>query len=147
IGAGTIVCLDRSLVAGILARVDVLMPIREPMEFWYPLGPERDLEEGRRPIRFEPPVERLSGERVHQWIGARYPTGAPGTPIPRLPDLHRIRRQQELVAVLVGGGFDFAAAAEAIEAAGPQQARIEGDGWRDDLAAIDPGWSFETFGP
>jgi hypothetical protein len=40
-----------------------------PRDLW--LSPQRPIEEGKRRIVFKPPFEELSGERIHQWIGAR----------------------------------------------------------------------------
>jgi hypothetical protein len=96
------VCLLPGAIATAFDGVTVAMPVRERMEFWYPLEPLRPIEEGRKRVVFEPPVEMLAGERIHQWLGARYRIDLPGT------DLDRIERQQQMVAVLLGEGFDFA---------------------------------------
>src|SRR5690606_8899462 len=96
-------CLGREAVKEGLAGAEVLMPVTRPLEFWYPLAPELEIEDGRKPVRFEPPVERLAGERLHQWIGARYSDADADA-----GDLRRIERQQELLAVMLGEGFDFA---------------------------------------
>jgi hypothetical protein len=74
------------------------------MDFWYPLAPTRPIEEGRKQVSFRPPSERLSGERLHQWIGARTRVTGAGS------DLQRIERQQALVQVLLSSEFDFARA-------------------------------------
>lgn len=95
IDAAHCLCLRPDGIRPALEGVRVKMPIREPMEFEYEGGW----------VRFEPPVEELHGERIHAWIGARRHRG--GSPPGWLPDLDRIRRQQELIAVLLGDDFDF----------------------------------------
>jgi hypothetical protein len=98
-----VLCLRRSATEAALAGVEATVPVSEPMDFWYPLTPTRPIEEGRKQISFRPPNERLSGERLHQWIGARTRVSGAGS------DLQRIERQQVLVRVLLAAGFDFAA--------------------------------------
>ena len=71
------------------------------MEFWYPLTPTSPIREAKKRIVFEPPIEKLSGERLHQWLGARRRIDKPSD------DRGRIVRQQELVAVALGEGIDF----------------------------------------
>lgn len=66
-------CLRREATEQALRDVTVTVPIKNRLAFWYPLEPQRPLEEGRKLVVFEPPEERLQGERIHQWIGARYP--------------------------------------------------------------------------
>lgn len=95
------ICLTPRAIASTLADETILMPLGEPLEFWYPQAPDRPIEEGRKVIRFEPPLEELSGERIHQWLGARYRTSGAGS------DLERIDRQKQMLALLLGDGFDF----------------------------------------
>ncbi len=97
-----VLCLRRSATEAALDGLDLTVPVSEPMEFWYPLTPTRPIEEGRKRIAFRPPAERLSGERLHQWLGARTPVTGAGS------DLHRIERQQQFVAALLATPFDFA---------------------------------------
>jgi hypothetical protein len=98
-----VLCLRRGLTEAVLGGVTVTVPVKERLDFWYPLDPTRPIEEGRKQISFAPPSEVLSGERLHQWIGARYVVGGAGS------DLHRIRRQQALIKALLEQGFDFSA--------------------------------------
>lgn len=99
-----LICLRRSATEAALDGVEVTVPVREPLEFWYPLAPTRPIEQGRKRIAFQPPAERLSGERLHQWIGARTPVVGAGS------DLLRIERQHCLLAALLATSFDFARA-------------------------------------
>lgn len=99
------ICLRPDGIRPALEGVTIKIPIRERLEFWYPAKPGRPIEEGRQLMVFEPPVEELSGERIHAWIGARRRRGP--DPPGWQPDLDRIRRQQELIAVMLGEGFDF----------------------------------------
>ncbi|MCC6734934.1 MAG: hypothetical protein IT534_02260 [Bauldia sp.] len=96
--------LRRSATEAALARAAVTVPLRERLDFWYPSEPTRPIEDGRKAIAFSPPAERLEGERIHQWIGARTAIGRGGS------DLHRCDRQQVFVRALLGQGFDFAGA-------------------------------------
>lgn len=96
-----VVCLRRGAVERALEGVSVTVPVAHRMLFLYPLAPTALLEEGAKQIRFEPPSERLCGERIHQWLGARRVPRGGGT------DLDRIARQQLLVRALLDQGFDF----------------------------------------
>jgi hypothetical protein len=90
------ICLPRATVAAHMEGLRARVPVSEPLEFRYPADPKR-----WKRIRFDPPHEDLEGERLHQWIGARYGLDGRGS------DLPRIARQQQLVAVLLASGFDF----------------------------------------
>ena len=89
-------CLSRTACESALAAVRVLVPVPARMEFDYPLTPTSPIEEGRKTVTFDPPMEVLTGERVHQWIGARGGS-----------DLHRLERQAVLVRRLLEQRFDF----------------------------------------
>ena len=85
---------------------------------------------------FEPPIERLSGERLHQWLGARRRIDKPSD------DRGRISRQQELVAVALGDGVDFRrfiADPESVRGASPEALA--------ELARVRPLWRIQTLGP
>ncbi|CDX61681.1 hypothetical protein MPL3365_70030 [Mesorhizobium plurifarium] len=77
------------------------MPIRTPLDFWYPMTPTSRLEDGRQQVSFRPPGEMLSGERLDQWIGARTMVNRKGT------DFHRMERQIVFLRALIAQGFDF----------------------------------------
>ncbi len=94
-------CLRRSATEAALDGLELTVPVSEPMDFWYPLTPTRPIEEGRKRIAFRPPAEHLSGERLHQWLGARTSVSGAGS------DLHRIERQHQFVAALLATSFDF----------------------------------------
>lgn len=98
------VCVPRGAVERALRGLVVTVPVAEPMRFWYPLQPTRPIEEGRKPVDFLPPHEQLSGERIHQWLGARH--GRDGAVA--ASDLDRIRRQQVFVRAVLRQGFDGA---------------------------------------
>ncbi len=120
-------CLRPDGIGEALGDTSITVPVREPMEFRY----------GGGWVRFEPPVETLAGERVHAWVGAR--TRHPDMPVARRPDLDRLRRQQELVAVMIGDGFDFGRFL-----APGLPARISGSGALADLRQVRWNWSFST---
>ncbi|MBL8837599.1 MAG: LCP family protein, partial [Alphaproteobacteria bacterium] len=97
-----LICLRRRASEAALEGVRVTVPVGERLDFWYPLHPTRPIEEGRKQISFAPPAEELTGERLHQWIGARMMVGRAGS------DLFRIARQQTLLKAMLAAGVDFA---------------------------------------
>lgn len=131
-----IVCLLPDALAAAIEGLEVEVPVRRELAFWYPLAPQQPIEEGRRQVRFSPPAERLSGERIHQWIGARYAVEAPGS------DLYRLSRQQILVRCLLRDGFDFARAL-----ALPEAVRMSSPGATAELAGVDEDCLMRTLGP
>ncbi|MBA2545255.1 MAG: hypothetical protein H0V15_00120 [Solirubrobacterales bacterium] len=143
IGVEHSLCVRREALERALAGLSITVPVSERLEFWYPLEPTRPIEEGRTLIAFEPPEERLAGERIHQWLGARYerygrrePDGRRG-PLLVIGDYGRMRRQQVLLRRLLEDGFEFAsvlADQHLVSASGPEAI--------DDLAHVDRGWRF-----
>lgn len=127
-------CLSRKAVEKALAAVSVTVSVPKRLEFWYPLHPSAALEEGRKRIVFEPPRETLEGERLHQWIGARYGVGQVGT------DLGRIERQKVLLRRLLEERFPFRSVIE-----DPEELRWTGPELLSELAEVRPTWRFETF--
>jgi hypothetical protein len=94
IAAENTVCLRPDGIRPALADCAFTIPVRASIEARY----------HGETFHFRAPVDRLWGERIHAWIGARDVKGERRG----LPDLNRIARQQELVAVLLGERFDFA---------------------------------------
>jgi anionic cell wall polymer biosynthesis LytR-Cps2A-Psr (LCP) family protein len=127
------VCLLPTAVEAGLAGVEIRVPVTDEMAFWYPLEPQLPIEEGRKVVRFSPPAETLSGERIHQWIGARYVVDGAGS------DLRRIDRQQRLVESLLEERFDFGRFL-----ADPSAVRLSSPRALDELAAVRVGWILET---
>jgi len=127
-------CLQREAAEAALATIIVTVPIAQPMIFWYPVEPRRPIEEGRKLIRFDPPSEILTGERIHQWIGARYQPQGPST------DFDRMARQQVLVRQMLIDGFDFASFLH-----NRTQVSLSDDNALVELASVNASWSFNTF--
>jgi len=127
------ICLRRSAVARALNGISVTVPVEEPLRLWYPLEPEADLSDGRKPVDFDPPSERLEGERIHQWIGARRSRLGPSS------DLHRIARQQVFLQALLEQRFPFWRAIE-----DPHAVRFTGQQALTEAASVREGWSFRT---
>jgi hypothetical protein len=128
-------CIRRDAVANALVDLSISVPVTERLEFWYPLEPHRPIEEGRKLISFEPPSERLDGERIHQWIGARSEPDLGERDLLFIGDLARIRRQQVLLRRLLEEDFDFArllADPQLISASGPEA--------NEELSLVDRGW-------
>jgi anionic cell wall polymer biosynthesis LytR-Cps2A-Psr (LCP) family protein len=120
--------VTREATEAALADVSVTVPVPARMTFEYPLSPTARIEDGRKTITFEPPAERLSGERIHQWLGAR--AGS---------DLHRITRQQFFLRRLLETGFSFDRLL-----AYPERVRCSDPLALEDLAEVDGGWALET---
>jgi hypothetical protein len=128
------ICFRRQAVERALEGVSVTVPVEEEMHFWYPLEPLARIQEGRKQVSFSPPAAELSGERLHQWVGARQGVDRAVT------DLDRIRRQQVFVGALLRDGFDFGA----VLRLAPERVWSSGRAALDEVAKVDGSWSFET---
>lgn len=128
-------CLRRGATIAALAGLEVEVPVQRPLDFWYPLAPTQRIEDGRKQVSFRPPSERLSGERLHQWIGARYAVSGPSS------DLHRLARQRVLLQALLRQGTDFSGVL-----ADPDRIRIEGADPFPVLAQVRLDWRMQVFG-
>lgn len=123
--------LTRDATEHALAGVSVLVPVPARMTFDYPLTPTARIEDGRKTVVFSPPAVMLTGERVHQWLGARGGS-----------DLHRIERQKVFVRRLLDQQFDFGRCLARPDWYRASDARVF-----DDLAAVRSHWQFDTLGP
>jgi len=128
--------------ASLLSKVDIDVPVAEGLFFWYPMLPWRPIEYGRKLVKFIPPSERLSGERVHQWCGARYWAGPPERAVGN-DDLGRCRRQGVLIHRLLETGFDFRGAIGA--GFGGDGVSVSSPLGLDDVAAVRADWEFRVF--
>ncbi|BCM18563.1 hypothetical protein [Mesorhizobium sp. J8] len=127
--AESAICLRRGATEAALASASVRVPIRAPLDFWYPLTPTSRIEDGRQQVSFRPPAETLRGARLHQWIGARTMVNGQGT------DFHRMRRQIVFLRALLAQGFDFRLALK-----DPALVRIAGEDPLPLLARVTAGW-------
>jgi len=59
------------------------------------------IEDGKKIIEFKAPSEILSGDRFHEWIGARYSINRDAT------DFDRIYRQEILLTEIIKNKIDF----------------------------------------
>ncbi len=135
--ADHVVCLEREAAETLLADVEVEVEVREPLRFWYPLSPQSPLEEGRKEVSFDPPSERLSGERIHQWLGARL-----GADDHRGGDFARIARQQAFASALLSQGFSAAG----LLTERPDLFKVSDERAIAELAGITPAWRMTTLG-
>jgi hypothetical protein len=118
------------------ADLDLVVPVEEPLRFRYPLAPDMNIHtQGEKVVTFDPPSARLRGERVHQWVGARYEVGRPGS------DLRRLARQQVLVRRLLEEGALFS---EVLDR--PEDVRRFRDPERV-LSQVRVDWAMWTLGP
>jgi len=128
------ICLRRGATVAWLADVDIDVPVPRPLDFWYPLEPMLPIEEGRKQVSFRPPRERLTGERLHQWVGARYAVTG------RSSDLYRCVRQGVLLRELLRHKADFTTLL-----GDPDLYRIEGADPLPILAQVDAIWTMRVF--
>jgi hypothetical protein len=126
------ICVRRAAVERALVGVQVTVPVPGRLEFLYPLEPRARIEDGAKRIAFEPPVETLTGERIHQWLGARREPRGGGS------DLARIGRQHTLVRRLLEDGFPFAQVLD-----DPELVSVSSPHALEDLALVRPDWRFE----
>ena len=125
--------LRRGATARAAATISVEVPIDERIDFLYPLAPTRPIEEGHKLIYFHPPSERLEGERIHQWIGARMAQERKSS------DLERIQRQQVFLLALLQQSFDFKSLI-----ADPKLVRMSNKKAIAELASVDSSWRMEA---
>jgi len=117
--------------------VSVLVPINKVTKYLYPLTPWQEMKRGGKKVEFSSRTGPLSGERIHQWIGAR--TRLPGSwSYHPYPDFDRCLRQQRLIRVLLDTGFKFS--------------RLLGDGFKasgpgaiDELKKVNRRWGTILF--
>jgi anionic cell wall polymer biosynthesis LytR-Cps2A-Psr (LCP) family protein len=131
------VCFRRSALERHLERLSLTVPVTRPLDFWYPSAPTERLQDGRKLVSFRPPQERLAGERIHQWLGARTPVGRGRG----LPDLARIERQKIFVQRLLEERFRFSKLLEdpaLVSFENRPRALAE-------LSQVQPSWQFRTF--
>ena len=115
--------------------VKVTVPVPYKMKFKYPLKPVTDIHLGEKIIEFNPPQEILSGERIHQWIGAREWVGPPRPPT---QEFYRIQRQQVFLKKLLEKKFDFGLIpSEGVSVSDPKA--------YDDLKQVDEKWNLIIF--
>jgi anionic cell wall polymer biosynthesis LytR-Cps2A-Psr (LCP) family protein len=127
-------CILRDAVERALAPVEVTVPVERELVYWYPLQREKPIEEGKKLVRFDPPAELLTGERLHQWIGARYSPEGSST------DFDRIERQQVLLKCLMTQGFDFGRVIH-----NPAWLSVSSPEAFTELGQVDRTWRFETY--
>jgi len=129
-----VLCLRRSAVELALEHTTVEVAVPRRLEYLYPLAPTRPIEEGAQLVVFDPPCQSLSGERIHQWLGARKRPGRAGS------DLDRISRQQAFVRSLLAQRFDFRRCI-----ADPERVRLSDAGALAELRGVRSDWRFEIF--
>jgi hypothetical protein len=126
-------CLLPAAVEAGFEDLEVEVPVRSFLALWYPRERGLPIEEGRRLVVFEPPAERLLGERLHEWIGARYARVGSGS------DLARIERQQELLRALLRDGADFGPFLSR-----PDAVAVSSPAALEELAAVTAAWRLAT---
>ncbi|WP_162916892.1 glycosyltransferase [Dongia deserti] len=116
------------------AHLSVDVPVSEPLDFLYPLEPTKRIQEGSKTVSFRPPCERLEGERIHQWVGAR-------RGLSRLDsDFGRILRQQVFLRALLNQGFDFGRVIQ-----DDSLVQLSSGNAIEELRQVRPGWDMTCF--
>jgi anionic cell wall polymer biosynthesis LytR-Cps2A-Psr (LCP) family protein len=99
------ICLWPTSIEKFINKIgSIEVPVKTTRELKYPLHRHKPIEEGFKVITFNEPSEILTGDRFHEWIGARYavkPKGLIGC------DLDRIIRQQILIKELLNKNVDL----------------------------------------
>ncbi len=129
--------LSRAGTERVIAGLDVMMPVARAFVLTVPDVPGGDIRKARREVRFDPPATRLCGDMIHDWVAGRYSTEPS-----EAGDFGRIRRQQLLLAVLLGEGTDLSGALEQ-----PDEFDLTSKAALGELAAARADWTFETLGP
>ena len=136
IKAGSSICFKRSAIINSCHNIRVWVPIKREMKFWYPLNPTKPILEGRKSITFNPDGELLTGERIHQWMGARISFNKESG------DLDRIERHKILIRRLMAENFDFRKLLSNNDHFSTYGASVF-----EDLSQVSLDWRFETLGP
>ncbi len=97
------ICIPHTTSMKVFESLKISVPIREYSQYYYPLKPFTFIEDGQKIIQFDPPSEELYGERIHQYLGARYRIDKK----PAFLDFDRIARQQLFLKALLETKFDF----------------------------------------
>lgn len=129
------VCLRRIVTERLAEVCSITIPVEEHTSFKYPNKPNRAIEEGFKIVDFNPPEEILTGERIHQWIGARYLKAGPVT---MGSDFGRILRQQILLKKILEDYPDLFFKMKLLDR---EEMRTAGDNVFDDLFAVDKTWN------
>jgi hypothetical protein len=99
------ICIPRNMCMEALRTASIIVPIDRTLNYYYPLSPNLAIELGEKEVSFLPPKETLAGERIHQFIGARYRKNF--AEYEDLPDFERIKRQQTFLKACLEQRFDF----------------------------------------
>jgi anionic cell wall polymer biosynthesis LytR-Cps2A-Psr (LCP) family protein len=92
-------CIQPDAIEDIFNQIEtVTVPVEYDRKFKYPLHRHQPIEKGHKIVEFNSPFEDLSGDRIHEWIGARYAVDKKSS---YSSDLDRILRQQILVRVIL----------------------------------------------
>jgi len=105
-----VICVLPKAVNAYIQTIDsIQVKLNKKIEFNYPLHRHKPIEEGSRKISFDKlPV--LSGDRIHEWIGARSSPRAEYA-----SDLFRIVRQMHIVQQLIANNKHFAYSTDSIK--------------------------------
>lgn len=99
------ICIPIKTSRKLFQEVTLYVDIFEQSSYFYPIKLGQALEEGRKVVTFSPPGELLKGERIHQFLGARFRVNS--KEYTDLSDFERIRRQQIFLKALIKSRFNF----------------------------------------
>ncbi len=129
--------LSRAATERVIAGIDVMMPVARSFTLTVPEVPGGDIRQARREVHFDAPATRLRGDLIHDWVSGRYSTEPS-----EAGDLGRIRRQQLLLAVLLGDGAELGGVLDH-----DSEFDLTSDAALDELARVRAEWEFEILRP
>jgi hypothetical protein len=105
------VCMLPLFIEEAIKIIDnINVPVKISEKFYYPLHRHKPIEEGKKIISFNIPSEILSGDRFHEWLGARSiikEDGKNNYNYYNYPDFIRVSRQQILLKEIIKKKFNF----------------------------------------
>jgi len=99
------ICISHGDVRKVLDSLTITVPVELAADYYYPVVAFEPIEKGKKIISFFPPYEVLSGERIHQFLGARFRVNKED--YVDFSDFERIKRQMVFVKQLLIERFDF----------------------------------------
>ena len=99
------VCVSNEAIREVLCDYEITVPVKHSADYYYPLKAFEPIENGQKIVSFSPPFETLIGERIHQFLGARYRINT--NECIDLPDFERIARQMVFAKQRLIEKFDF----------------------------------------
>ena len=98
-------CVSNRMSRELLNNYKITVPVECLADYFYPIIPFEPIEAGKKIVSFRPPFETLEGERIHQFLGARFRVN--DSDYVDLPDFERCSRQMLFLKQMLIEKFDF----------------------------------------